>query len=211
MMPASGSAKTKRFDQARPVDRVTGPRRLADDDDERRSSPPRPAGSTTVATRQFSFDTDLRRARSSRGTPWPRRSSAPAPACCCRSRTVPGSAGSTCTNLPFCTCMPTRHVLPIWRPTSILGAMPLASKSCMLRIAVSRLARVIEFGSPLFAFIVSLTARAKISPAMNAWAPKPSGVLSYLRNPSRSAFEPLSSNGRKFSQTYWPSTALPPS
>ena len=64
------------------------------------------------------------------------------------------------------------------------GAMPSASKSWMLRIAASRLARVIELGSPSCALIVSLTAWAKISPAMKAGAPKPSGLLSYFRNPS---------------------------
>ena len=48
----------------------------------------------------------------------------------------------------------------------------------------SRFARVIEFGSSSWAFIVSLTAWAKISPATHACAPKPSGFLSYLRKVS---------------------------
>src|SRR4051812_35061245 len=99
---------------------------------------------------------------------------------------LPGSGGSIRTNLEPCTCMPTRHVLPTFAPTSIFGIIPLASNSCRFLIAVSRLARVIEFGSSPFAFIVSFTARAKISPETHAISPNPSGFLSYLRNAASS-------------------------
>src|ERR1700730_14663809 len=42
---------------------------------------------------------------------------------------LPGSTGSTRTNLSPCTCTPARHVLPCFAPTSIFGIMPLASNS----------------------------------------------------------------------------------
>src|SRR4051812_14011318 len=58
---------------------------------------------------------------------------------------LPGSVGDTRTNLPLCTCIPTRHTLPTLPPTSIFGTSPPPSKSCTLRTAVSRFLRVIAF------------------------------------------------------------------
>ena len=183
-MPASGRARTTRFGQARPVDRITRPRGLADEHDEHDRS--RPDQQVRPPLRQrHSPSRATTRARASRGTPWP-------------GRCVSASARLVVVAVERARLdRVDAHELAVLHlhadearaadlAADVDPAAPCrsASKSCMARIAVSRFVRVIEFGSSLCAFIVSLTAWAKISPAMNACAPKPSGVLSYLRKPS---------------------------
>ena len=125
------------------------------------------------------------------------------------SRTCPASPGSTRTNLPFCTCMPIRHVLPTWPPMFVGAMKPLSSKFVMPWIGGEQRGAGEAVRAALRDDRPSRPWRRSDPRSTPARRTRRASCRT-CRKLSSSALWPLSSNGRNDSQTYWFSTAEPP-